>query len=233
MDEPVAEERLGMAGHALYMSTTPKIEGYECKDIHCFKAIYEEWIDLLTELAKQWKQGGDFPWWYNERASLSLFAGAIWLAGGHCLEEYSEKKREIRRQTHRLGNPYTGRIDLYFSWHRFDFIAEAKATWSGFTHGNKSARHRLVGGLKEARNAIRGAEPDRRQRRLAILFARPYFKKRAEERIDELLNTWVASLADLDTSSYAWGFPQCVRHKYADDGNCYPGEAVLIREVWK
>jgi len=214
------------------MSSTPRIEGYRRKRIRCFPAIYKQWISVVTELAEQWKPYRDFPWWYNERASLSLFAGAIWRAGGHCFEEYSDTKREFRRRTHRLGNPYAGRIDLYFSWHGIDFIAEAKDTWSGFTHGNESAHDRLARGLRRARQDIRQSQADG-QRRLAILFARPYFKKRAEEGIDELLKTWVANLADLDTTSYAWVFPRCVRHTYADDGNCYPGEAILIREVWR
>ena len=109
------------------VSTIPRIEGgYRRKQIRCFEAIYEQWINAVTELACSRKRAGDVPWWYNERASLSVFAGAIWRAGGHCFEEYSDEKRDFRRRSHRLGKGYPGRVDLYLSWRRFDFIAEAK-----------------------------------------------------------------------------------------------------------
>jgi hypothetical protein len=203
-----------------------------CKQIRCFKAIYKQWICAVTELAKQWKRAGDVPWWYNERASLSVFAGAIWRAGGHCFEEYSEEKREFRRRSHRLGKDYPGRVDLYFSWRGFDFIAEAKDTYSCFTRGNKSADARLKHYLEMAREDIKQSKPDG-QRRLAILFARPCFRKRAEADIERLLQIWVENLADLDLTSYAWVFPRCARHTYGKDGWCCPGEAVLLREVWR
>jgi hypothetical protein len=215
------------------MSTTFRLEGdYRCKQIRCLKPIYKEWIKILTEFAEQWKRDRDVPWWYNERASLSLFAGAIWRAGGHCLEEYSDQKRAIGRRTKRIGNFYIGRVDLFFTWHGIDFIAEAKQTWSGFTRGNENALNRLKSHLKDARKDIHGPLPNR-QRRLAILFARPYFQKGVSaEEINMRLQTWIANLADLDTTSYAWAFPRCARHMRTKWSYC-PGEAILIKQVWR
>ena len=215
------------------MSTTPKLEGgFRCKQNRCFKPIYKEWIKVLTETAEQWKRDQDVPWWYNERASLSLFAGAIWRADGHCLEEYSDDKRAVGPRTHRFGEVYPGRVDLFSSWGGFDFIAEAKQKWTGCTRSTKTTIAGLKNKLKEARKDIRVSHP-KRQRRLAIVFARPYFQKGTNvEEIDARLETWIADLAELDTTSYAWAFPRCARRMKTEWSYC-PGEAILIREVWR
>jgi hypothetical protein len=65
------------------------------------------------------------------------------------------------------------------------------------------------------------------------VFARPYFKEKGDAKMDERLQTWVKNLADQDTSSYAWVFPQCARHEYSHGYNCCPGEAVLIKERFR
>jgi hypothetical protein len=85
--------------------------------------------------------------------------------------------------------------------------------------------------LWEARVNIRQSYPDG-QRRLGILFARPYFGKKVEPKtMNEHIQLWVDNLAALETSSYAWVFPQCVRNMRGSDGNYYPGEAILIKEI--
>jgi len=60
------------------MNTIPNIEGgRRCKRVRCFEAIFKEWIGCISQIAHDWKSRGDVPWWYNERASLSVFAGAV------------------------------------------------------------------------------------------------------------------------------------------------------------
>jgi hypothetical protein len=49
------------------------------------------WITNNKDLVRSWR--GDLPWWYNERASISVLAGAAWGTGGLAFEEYSEDKK--------------------------------------------------------------------------------------------------------------------------------------------
>lgn len=212
-------------------NTPDKIAGFKCKQIPCFKPIFKEWIKCVSEIAEDWKPK-DVPWWYNERASLSVFAGAIWRAGGLCFEEYSDPKRRIGSRNRCFGSVYSGRVDLYFSWRGFDFIAEAKDTYSGFSRSHDGARARLAHWLEISRQDVRKI-PGNGQRKLAILFARPFFKKSCKSQIDEKLNQWVEILQGLDTNAYAWVFPPCARHIWSSDEDFCPGEAVLIKEVWR
>ena len=207
-----------------------KLEGSNSGRIRTLKPILDEWTTCVSEITDEWKQKNDVPWWYNERASLSIFAGAIWRRGGFCFEEYSDKKRTVEGRNHRNRPLYHGRVDLHFSWHGHNFIAEAKKTYSGFSQSRNSARNRLTNWLEKACSDARLLQK-KKQRSLGILFARPMFKKNIESKIDEKLDQWVQMLADINTDAYAWVFPECARHKWSSDGYFCPGEAVLIKEV--
>lgn len=113
-----------------------------------------------------------------------------------------------------------------------DFIAEAKDTYSGFTRSHAAARDRINRRLKKAWQDIRRTKPYG-QRRLGIVFAKPIFKKQVKTEIDAKLNQWVEMLNDLDINAYAWVFPSCARFTWSSNGYFCPGEAVLIKEVWK
>jgi hypothetical protein len=212
------------------MNSPAKIEGYRRKRIRCFKLILKEWIRATTEITEEWAEYRDVPLWYTERASLSVFAGAVWRAGGLSFEEYSDEKRKVGKRTRRLGALYPGRVDLHFSWRGFDFIAEAKDTWSGFNQEHADPKRRLAGCLRRACSDIKKTAPHG-QRRLGIAFAMPYFRKGAKPQIDKKILAWVDALEDLDTSAYAWVFPKSSRYIHDSDGYFCPGVAVLIKEV--
>ena len=212
------------------MAAIPKIQGYQYKKIRCFERIFQEWIWVINKRADDWKEIGDIPWWYTERATLSTFAGAVWRAGGLCFEEYSDEKRTIGKRTHRFGAPYSGRVDLYFSWAGYEFIAEAKDTWSGCSRIHADPIPRLAGCLRLACKDVRLTQPNG-QRRLGLAFVMPYIGRKYREQIDDKLDSWVEVLGELDTSAYAWVFPQRARYIHDSDGDFCPGVAVLIKEV--
>jgi len=206
------------------------IKGFERGRLRSFPPIFKEWIKANSEIARAWRSAQDVPWWYNERASLSLFAGAIWRAGGFAFEEYSDEKREIKKHTRTLGSEYPGRVDLYFSWAGYDFIAESKFVWSGFSRNDSGAPKRLRDRLKRACTDIRQTHPHG-QRRLAIVFAMPYIRKPYMEDVDDRIYRWIDLLADLDATAYAWVFPACARTLRSSDKDYCPGAAVIIREI--
>jgi hypothetical protein len=122
------------------------------------------------DLAAFWRF--DVPWWYNERASNIVLAGAAWRIRGFAFEEYGEDKK-----TGKKGRPtFPGRVDLYLKVKRQQFIAEAKFCWSGATRVIPATTQNLTNRLQEACDDIRNY-PRHGQRKLGILFATPYIAK--------------------------------------------------------
>ena len=88
-------------------------------DFVSLRPVLNEWIKIHENYLIQYDYE-DCLYWYNERANLSAFVGAVWKTGGFALEEYSSEKVGDR-------NTNNGRIDLYFSLGKFEAIVEAKA----------------------------------------------------------------------------------------------------------
>jgi len=58
--------------------------------------VLVEWQSMQD--TSWWEEENDAPWWYNERASLSLFAGAVWKCKGWVFEEFITKKHMTTRR---------------------------------------------------------------------------------------------------------------------------------------
>jgi len=134
--------------------------------LHC---VLEEWVRLNRLLGKQWAAGGyDLPWWYNERALLSVFSGAIWNTGNLAFEEFSEQK--LKGKHKKFGN---GRVDLWFKTSGGEFRAEAKHAEIRITERAKPLTKMRV--LMKRAVADAGCNPPDHgnSRRLAIAFGVP------------------------------------------------------------
>jgi len=94
------------------------------KKVDWLSPILKKWISINKEYIEQY-ESKDCLHWYNERANISAFAGAVWKSGGFALEEYSTKKGAGE-------NIANGRVDLYFSNDTDQAIAEAKMAWLYF-----------------------------------------------------------------------------------------------------
>ena len=171
----------------------------------------------------------DVPWWYNERADLSVLAGAIWKSGNVAFEEFVDEKRKISRRTGKLSRKYTGRVDLHFSVRGKTFIAEAKQCWSGAAAPNHNTPNKIAKFLKKACDDIRRSKPHN-QRRLGIVFAIPYIRAQHVKHIDDRVKKWISAIRDVDCDAMAWIFPAVARR--AKHGTSYfPGIAIFIREI--
>jgi hypothetical protein len=201
------------------------------RELSSLRPVLKSWRTLNRRIGASWAKDRDAPWWYNERALISVFAGAVWRAGGFCFEEYADQKREIKKRSRRHGKPYRGRVDLYFEWANSRFIVEAKSKWSGFIRNNANAKDTLERCLTTAMQEIRQTPPFG-QRRLAIVFAVPYCREKYKSLVNKKLDAWVKMLGTLDTSCYASVFPRCACFKTGDGRRlCCPGIAVLIKEI--
>lgn len=206
-----------------------RIQGWCCRRLRYLLPVLKKWIDANVEIAAEWKNAKDAPWCNNERSSLSVFAGAVWRAGGLSFEEYSDQKRGIFRKSGKLSKPYQGRVDLYFNYSGKEFISEVKQVWSGYTVSRVNPCSHLEKALKSARRDIRKSIPYR-QHRLALVFAMPYFRKRVKGSITERVHLWVKAIRGLDYDALAWVFPSDTR--YLSDGKYYcPGVSLVIKEV--
>lgn len=94
------------------------------KKVEWLLPILEQWISINKEYIEQHKSE-DCLHWYNERANIGAFAGAVWRSGGYALEEYSAKKGTE-------DNRANGRVDLYFCNNTNQAIVEAKMEWLYF-----------------------------------------------------------------------------------------------------
>ncbi len=149
-----------------------------CPRLKCLQPVLREWVRLNERIAHAWRRWPDVPWWYNERASLSVIAGAISLTGGIAFEEFSEKKRAIGQKSRRvMRRRYSGRIDIYMEINGNEFIGEAKFCWPSASTVWRNQTKYMTQFLDYAKRDVRKSHPDG-QRRLAMVFASPYVSKK-------------------------------------------------------
>ncbi len=198
------------------------IQGTHLRQLRSLKPIFEHWIRTVNKCVDSWAADGDLPWWYGERASLSLFAGAIWQSNGLVFEEYASSKRAPTRKAYRV------RSDLYFEFGGSSFIAEAKPAWSRSKPGrfdpSAHLQDRLNLACRDIRRCIGG-----QGRRLGIVFTDIAIPRRYADQVESLIDRWISAIKTVDYSACAWVFPKLTR----DIGklSISAGGAVFVREV--
>lgn len=196
-----------------------------CGTIRSLLPILTSWLKVIDTYLN-YSDLEDSPWWYNERATLSSFAAAVWAANGVALEEYATVKGKTRQA-------WTGRCDLYIGISSQQFACEAKQAWCPI--GRRSKK-----GFSNAKSGINDACDDARKldkgegRRLGLCFAVPYLPPRDAKYIEHQLNDWLKAILNIDRSSIAWIFPKSARRSITtENGYFYPGIALIIREVFR
>jgi len=172
------------------------IKGLFCPGLP-LSIIPKKWIALNKEISEEWANWKDVPWWYNERAVLSVFAGAVWKSGNHAFEEFVDQKRKVSRKSGRFSRKYQGRVDLYWTVDAHEFIAEAKQCWSGASALNSETTSRITKILSKACADIRKSKPHK-QRRLEIVFVVPYVRQTCQRYIDDRVRHWVKKFNKID-----------------------------------
>lgn len=202
-------------------------------------------VNRLRPIMKQWaqnierycrdikdKDGSDAPYYYNERANLSLLAAAAWQSGVIALEEYPAVKISKRAKSQRC------RTDLFFALGGEDGLqVEAKLRWMRASMGDATAARRIRKGIDAAlRAAERNTESDAR---IACTFFVPLFPKtdfpdfesRATGYIREELDRFVEKNGR-EADVWAWCFPRSgrkVRAEEREGSNYYPGLLIALK----
>lgn len=191
------------------------------KDLEPLRPVLEQWLRSIRDYVRrtrEWnpKNEPDYPYFYNERATLSSLAAAAWLSGGVALEECSAPKQGK-----------SGRADL---WLLLDdkaaFAIEAKQLWIGIgTRAHPSTSEETV---KEALAAAKKDAlklPKSWGYPLGIIFVVPQAPKSDEEQIGHLVHGFLRRAIHPRIQG-AWWFDSDVGE--ADDGYLYPGVLLIV-----
>ena len=194
-------------------------------------AVFKCWRPLMN--SADWLDDDDAPWWYNERASLSIFAGAIWKANGSVLEEFSMNKRD--RQSKKLK---PGRCDIWFSHRENYYRAEAKPCWPTLHRDPNRTWASIEKAMARAESDTRRLPKETDTRRLAIVLASPRLPLRYEEELKDRLRPFCANLPEYcgEKTGCTWVFPKTAmpssnRTGICSDTSYYPGTMVFVRSL--
>lgn len=223
-----------------------KIESLEDQELH---ALLRAWIDAQHEYSalhasfKLVENG----WWHNERASISLLAGAAWKSGWVALEEFGATKRGHRDEEERSDR--TGRCDLYVCNEEVSFAIEAKQAWQGIGERVNDTTSNINVQLQAAWNDAGYLHSYEADRRLAVTFITPYLP--ISEVLDESSNqidgkklrekvlNWLDEVEDFQKLRnkpvrYAFYFP-ADGYRYINEftGRVFPGVVVVMEERFR
>ncbi|WP_434361544.1 hypothetical protein NF212_24310 [Parasalinivibrio latis] len=182
--------------------------------------ILQHWIECSNQYIDTWNQS-DLPYWYNERANVSILAGAAWKAGWTAIEEYQVPKTD-------LDKTYIGRNDLYLANKELGVCAEAKVVYIDINSPEdfESYVSQSMSAAKRDVEDIQGNEDDER---LAISFV--VGKVKPDVDMEESINRFKRMATEFPTHAYAIYCPDAAKNLTAKDGYYYPGVAVYIEKV--
>ncbi len=163
------------------------------KKLKIIRPIIEQWLKLNREFIEDYDYE-DCLYGYNERSTISSFAGAVWRCGGYAQEEYIAEKGKDKRN---------GRIDLYFNFSNTDVIVEAKQKFIKLvSNSKKDLEKHITESFNEAISDIRETKKanDYGDLNLGILFIVPFWEQGSEQ--GENLKEIRKIVKNLDTSMY-------------------------------
>lgn len=185
--------------------------GVQVDRLRFLEPALRRWCSLMKD--DEWDLG-DAPWWYNERASLSVLAGALWGTGGWAFEEFATRKDDGRGKR-------AGRGDLMFEVGHHRIMAEAKQSWPVLHKTRDSALARVRAALSTARDEA-GHLPLYGYKRMAIVFVSPRLPAAAKTDGDRRVRQFVRGLLVFEAAAVAWAFPKRARFPRSDTGHSYP-----------
>jgi len=183
----------------------------------------EAWVKLLDWYVKVW-EGRNFPWWFNECASVSTFAGAVWRVGGLALEDFDTVRSEQS----------CGRCDLYMRLDEQEFSVEAKQSWQNARWSKDDVTADIEWHFEQATRQVRDYDDALKMHmgdRLAMVFVVPWLPQSQGHQLNNILDKWCASVQAIDCDAVVWNFAHSDKTLSTDDGYYYPGVALLIRKV--
>jgi len=156
------------------------------KKLKSLKPIIKTWMNLVRKYSNRHKNE-DALYWYNERATLSTLAGAIWMSDGTALEEFASTK--IKSQNKKSVRTRSGRTDLWFEWQDKQYIVEAKQISPSMHDSEKPIVDLIEESLEDACNdAVKFSFQNGHKQyvRIGITFLTPYLPKSYKDKDIEI-----------------------------------------------
>lgn len=201
------------------------IKGYKVKNkkgMSHWESILEEWLLLIDRYCRTMK-GNDAPYIYNERANISILAGAAWRSGRIALEEFQGEKG-YRNKVKKLG-----RVDLWLSNEIDEEYIEAKYKWISMV-SNKTKRlidQVMISACQDAKKS-RG---NHSIKAIGVGFFPVYINNNSVKNIDLLIYNIIRNFIQYEYHAIAWTFPKQMRNYTSDINNVLPGLFLVAKNI--
>lgn len=208
--------------------------------------VLSNWTQAVMDFSKQADHDNNC-WWYNERASLSVLAGAAWRTKGWtALEEFSTTKRAtVPDGEVDHGRVSRGRCDLHIESPSNNYAIEAKQAWQCI--GKNARADRMAKAMKKANKDAGNLSRDEGKHRLGLTFVVPYLSlsqvgerhSRKDPDIDQIavreaVVTWLEKVDFSSLSAFAFVFPGRTSGYYNENRSLvFPGTLIAIEERTK
>ena len=203
------------------------------QDAQLWKPLFQRWTEFVERYVNI-NNGGDAPYWYNERASLSLFTGAAWDLGYIALDEFGTQK--VKGEPEDMGY---GRCDAWISTETHEVSIEAKQL-----HHIVSANKMDVAG-RQVSKYLKMAYTDATKltytdgARLGIAFCSPCFHESEwnSSSRDQLISSLISAIINENPNIdlIACSFPEQANSLTSDKGEfkgrVFPGTIAVAQFV--
>lgn len=221
--------------------TADLVEVQTRRPLSRLKPVIEEWTEMVLEFSDQ--RPDDVCWWYTERATLSILAGAAWRTKNWlALEEYSTSKTIVSdKEDATVRRIKSGRCDLYLKNGAVSFAFEAKQVWQPIVTGRAKAKPNpyIAHGMDDAFADAAQLDKDEAGARVALTFVVPSIapstlptESRARSiAVTTAVEDWLRPIrTNLQWHAYAHVFPKESRLMVPSKGKrVFPGVVMLMR----
>lgn len=183
-----------------------------------FQSILDRWIDLINHYTENIADK-DAAYWYNERATLSVLAGAAWKCDYFALEEFCHPKATCKTS-------WNGRVDLWLQCKEEQYVIEAKQIKVSIPPQRVTTLKRIQSALQRARrDVVCSAESE--QTGLGVVFVVPKIPLSHKSQAETLVSHFVQELEQIDYDLLAYTFAPESETTFGN--GLYPGVALLGR----
>ncbi|MFJ7795368.1 hypothetical protein [Pseudomonas sp. NPDC096950] len=178
------------------------------------RPLLERWFDCIDRYNAV-RGDNDTPYWFDEKANLSLLSAAAWMA-----EMVTLQQTPTRKQTEE--GERNARADLFIATSEERAFLQATQRWPKVNSLNLTQA--LADITSDARRISYASDL-----KLGCLFVAP--QKAQQSATPEELQDMVDDLQKEHTCAVAWYFPYAYRKLRNEAGQYHPGIAVLFKEA--
>ena len=178
------------------------------------RPVLERWFDCIDRYTAV-RGDNDTPYWFDEKANLSLLSAAAWMA-----EMVTLQQTPTRKQTEE--GERNGRADLFIATSEERAYLQATQRWPRVNSLNLTQALQDI--TSDAKRISYASDL-----KLGCLFVAP--QKAQQSATPEELQDMVDDLQKEHTCAVAWYFPYAYRKLRNEAGNYHPGIAVLFKEA--